>query len=337
MCVNRDLGIKWPQWHTLMFDRQIRVDMRYVCPKRHREHDLLSRRTKEEWTDDHRHVARKLGCRSDSSTLVGQMTVSAKHVTKRKAQNSTGSTIAQNGTKSDVRSQRLSESGSKKREPQREWKWQRGIATHPRIESKWISMKKWESDKHRRWGMPATAPCWAALESVACGWAVVQLDYDEDLGPLHGMCGSMEAELQVQRTIKRAELAAFLCILKNQGACRQQRILTGYGEERENASIRKLAMSLTCGSKFWGGLHLRMSKEILVEVELNSNLSVGAIPTANSKDHQSIQRHSPSVVFSSTSVRPTWWIIGAFYCIRANLHASTFGLSSTASALNDLL
>ena len=48
----------------------------------------------------------------------------------------------------------------------------------------------------------------------ACGWAVVQLDYDEELEPVHGMYGSLEAEDEVQRTIKRAEL-------DHQGACRQ--------------------------------------------------------------------------------------------------------------------
>ena len=48
----------------------------------------------------------------------------------------------------------------------------------------------------------------------ACGWSAVHLDYDEDLGPLHGMYGSTEADLEVQRTIKRAELTAFLCLLK---------------------------------------------------------------------------------------------------------------------------
>ena len=47
----------------------------------------------------------------------------------------------------------------------------------------------------------------------ACGWAVVQLVYDENMGPLHGMYGSVEAEVEVQRTIKRAELTAFLCHL----------------------------------------------------------------------------------------------------------------------------
>ena len=47
----------------------------------------------------------------------------------------------------------------------------------------------------------------------ACRWAVVQLDYEE-MKPLHGMYGSMEAVLEVQRTIKRAELTANLCLLK---------------------------------------------------------------------------------------------------------------------------
>ena len=28
-----DLGIKWPQWHTLMFSDEIKIDMRFVCPK----------------------------------------------------------------------------------------------------------------------------------------------------------------------------------------------------------------------------------------------------------------------------------------------------------------
>ena len=71
-------------------------------------------------------------------------------------------------------------------------------------------MKKWESDKHKSWGMPAegfkdhvasllgTAGKWGA-----CGWAVVQLDYDEELGLLLRMYGSMEGELEVQRTFKR--------------------------------------------------------------------------------------------------------------------------------------
>ena len=32
MCETRDLGVKWPHWHTLIFEGQGRIDMRYVCP-----------------------------------------------------------------------------------------------------------------------------------------------------------------------------------------------------------------------------------------------------------------------------------------------------------------
>ena len=59
-----------------------------------------------------------VGCRNDSSTLVGRMKESAKLATRMKAQKSTGSTIVQNGTKSDE-GFLLSENGSKKREHQR--------------------------------------------------------------------------------------------------------------------------------------------------------------------------------------------------------------------------
>ena len=33
MCETRDLGVKWPHWHTLIFEGDRRIDMRYVCPK----------------------------------------------------------------------------------------------------------------------------------------------------------------------------------------------------------------------------------------------------------------------------------------------------------------
>ena len=29
----RDLGIKWPYWHTLMFGNDTKIDMKFVCPK----------------------------------------------------------------------------------------------------------------------------------------------------------------------------------------------------------------------------------------------------------------------------------------------------------------
>ena len=33
MCETRDLGIKWSFWHTLTFEGDRSIDMKYVCPK----------------------------------------------------------------------------------------------------------------------------------------------------------------------------------------------------------------------------------------------------------------------------------------------------------------
>ena len=41
---------------------------------------------------------------------------------------------------------------------------------------------------------------------------MVLLDQDEEMGPMRGMYGTLDADLEVQRTIKRAELTAFLCL-----------------------------------------------------------------------------------------------------------------------------
>ena len=63
--------------------------------------------------------------------------------------------------------------------------------------------------------LPLTALFWVLLGKWgACGWSVVHLDYDEEVGLLHGMYGSMEAGFEIQRTIKRAELTAFLCLIR---------------------------------------------------------------------------------------------------------------------------
>ena len=32
MCDTRDLGMKWPHRHALIFEGEVRVDMKYVCP-----------------------------------------------------------------------------------------------------------------------------------------------------------------------------------------------------------------------------------------------------------------------------------------------------------------
>ena len=99
-------------------------------------------------------------------------------------------------------------------------------------------MKKWKSEKHKSWGFPAEgckgyvaadgSLLGMAGKRWACGWSVVQLDFDEEFGPLEVMCGSLDAALEVKRTIKGAELTAFSMPSQAsdwalQSACRQQR------------------------------------------------------------------------------------------------------------------
>ena len=78
-------------------------------------------------------------------------------------------------------------------------------------------MKIWESEERQSWCMQVEGfrghvetdgtPLGAAGKWEACGWAVVQLDYDEEMmRPLHGMYCSMEAELEVQRTSRGRSL-----------------------------------------------------------------------------------------------------------------------------------
>ena len=106
----------------------------------------------------------------------------------------------------------------------------------------------------------------------ACGWPVVQLDYDDDLGLLHGMYGSMEAEFEVQRTIKRAELTAFLCFLKNvigpiKVHVHNNGIIDGLWRG-ESKCIGPAAGDADFVDQDLGReLHLLMSKDILVQVE----------------------------------------------------------------------
>ena len=42
----------------------------------------------------------------------------------------------------------------------------------------------------------------------------MQLDRNGELGPVHGIHGTLGAELEVQRTIKRLELPTFSCVFK---------------------------------------------------------------------------------------------------------------------------
>ena len=91
---------------------------------------LLRKKTKEEWTEKHRNVARifgigrRLGAEQDFSTSVGRTKVSVQLVTKRKVQKSTFSAIAQNGTRSREIPEAFRKWRHKAKTSKKEWKWQ---------------------------------------------------------------------------------------------------------------------------------------------------------------------------------------------------------------------
>ena len=109
----------------------------------------------------------------------------------------------------------------KARRSKKEWKWQRGIVAHPLSESQWnrghFSVTKWEFEKHRSWCMPVEgfkghvatdgSSSGKTGKWAACGWAVVQLDYEE-MGPCMG-CMAQWRQNSRSSAIKRAELTAF--------------------------------------------------------------------------------------------------------------------------------
>ena len=86
-----------------------------------------------------------------------------------------------------------------------DWKWQRGIVVHPLSDSQWnrghFSMRKWESEKHKSWSIPAegfkghVAPDGSLLGTAgkrgACGCSWIMM---WRWARCMGCIGSMEAE-----------------------------------------------------------------------------------------------------------------------------------------------
>ena len=88
-------------------------------------------------------------------------------------------------------------------------------------------------------------------------------------GPLLGMYGSVEAEFEVLRTIKRAELTAFLCLLKRANG--PVRVLVDNkgnidGLRRgESKCIKPRAGDADLCIKIWEELHDLAGRDISVE------------------------------------------------------------------------
>ena len=97
------------------------------------------------------------------------------------------------------------------------------------------------------------------------------MDDGEQLVPLHGMCGSTEAEFEVQHTIMGTELTAFLCFVRkvcgpitvhvdNKGTIEGLR-------KGEKECIKPRAGDADLWIRIWEELHELVKRGILVEVE----------------------------------------------------------------------
>ena len=84
---------------------------------------------------------------------------------------------------------------------------------------------------------------------------MVQLEHDEELGPMHGTYGTLEAGLEVQRTIKRGLLKKVGII---DGLWKGEMKCIGWKAKRCGFGFLK---------KCWEELHYLRSNEILIEVE----------------------------------------------------------------------
>ena len=68
--------------------------------------------------------------------------------------------------------------------------------------------------EHAMWRLPESCRLrWLSVGSLgqwsACGWSVAQLHHDGEMRAMHGTYGIVDAELEVQRTIKRREFTFF--------------------------------------------------------------------------------------------------------------------------------
>ena len=63
MCETRDLGVKWPHWHTLIFEGDRNIDMRYVCAEHVKKMLLQQARTVywKKWAAKHEYEELKEG------------------------------------------------------------------------------------------------------------------------------------------------------------------------------------------------------------------------------------------------------------------------------------
>ena len=208
-------GIFWKKWAVKHEYEQLKEGA-WLEPRL----ALLRKKVKENWTEKHRNEAMKIFLESGWTQKklfdVGWSDVSQCEACQME-EGTEKHKLHHCPERYEVRREipdAIRKLEQKVRTSKKEWKWQRGIVVHPLSESQWnkghFSMRKCKSQKHKSWGMPAegfkghVATDGSLLGAPgkwgARGWAVVQLDSDEEMGPLRGMCGSMEADHAVQRS-----------------------------------------------------------------------------------------------------------------------------------------
>ena len=124
----------------------------------------------------------------------------------RKAWRNTGCTIARHGGVRHQIPEGLETWAQRAKTLKDDWKWQRGITSCPLSGSNWrkshVSVRRWESEKAQELGHAGRRPPGPCSHGrllgvsgrwIACVWSVVQLVHDEEMGPLHGMYGTLDA------------------------------------------------------------------------------------------------------------------------------------------------
>ena len=161
--------------------------------------------------------------------LVVQTKRSVGAVTRNRARRSRGCVIVQLGEVRNQIPEGLGKWRHRAKTSNEGLKRQRRITSHPLGESSWrtsrMLVRNWESGKHRRWVISADGfwrPChhrWLFVGSSGQlgrvrEWSAVQLVYDKQRDRCTACTERSEAEVEVQCTVKRAELTAFVCLFK---------------------------------------------------------------------------------------------------------------------------
>ena len=198
---------------------------------------LRLKRTRRSWS------WKEVGCRKDFTTLAGR-TSESREAVKTGEERSPGCTTVRE--RPDPRD--IGEMGVEGENVEGGFEMTKRNYTGLCREDKWrkshLSVRRWEFGKSTKDGEcqlkgfrhhATTSGSLLGVPGRCGGWSVVQLDHDEDTGPMHVMYGTLDFELEEQRTIKRAELTAFFRWFM----LTTKESLMAFGQERRSALAQK--------------------------------------------------------------------------------------------------